>query len=106
MSDRPYSQDAVRWFSYIIIICGHNHPSQPFQGLSSSQASKTTPYHASETCRLVDARIKSVTSIVYNSRYQPFIVVEMIPQSTRAPKKWTPAENSLLQMKVEECSKA
>ena len=32
-------------------------------------------------------------------------MVEMIPQSTRAPRKWTPAENSLLQEKVEECSK-
>lgn len=29
----------------------------------------------------------------------------MLPQSTRAPRKWTPAENSLLQLKVEECSK-
>jgi len=29
----------------------------------------------------------------------------MIPQSTRAPRKWTPAENILLQEKVEECSK-
>jgi len=32
-------------------------------------------------------------------------VVEMIPQSTRTPRKWTPAENTLLQERVEECSK-
>jgi len=29
----------------------------------------------------------------------------MIPQSTRTPRKWTPAENTLLQERVEECSK-
>lgn len=43
---------------------------------------------------------------MHNSKHWSFIVVKMIPQSTKAPRKWTPTENSLLQMKVEECSKA
>lgn len=42
---------------------------------------------------------------MYYSEYWLANVVEMLPQSTRAPRKWTPAENSLLQLKVEECSK-